>query len=185
MPETVENGTFIARYSRRKVAPLVLMSAVFVLICLAMVGFFGPVESDRMGPQAQILVGWLGIAFFGFALIMLSSRLVSGGLACRIDSAGVHEPKVSSRTIPWDKIEKVGVARVTSQWMIAVVLAGDYARSLSLIRRVLIAANESWFGFSIGLSPVGTDRTLDDYVEAARHWAGDKFDNHPHFGSAR
>jgi hypothetical protein len=175
VPAFLEIDAFIARWSRWRVALIAAGSAGFVLNGLWMTGFFGPTQPDRGDPAYYLVVGWVSIVFFGACLLFAVKKLVTGGVACRIDAQGILEPRISPDPIPWQMISHARVVSIRSsgmfnrgQRMIGFDIAPDYAQRFSAIRRSLIAFNENTFGFSAALSPVGTDRSLADFVDAIR-----------------
>jgi hypothetical protein len=176
-----ESVAFIARWSPWRIALIDLGAAAFVLGGLGLVGAFGPVHPHRGTPQMLHVIGWASIVFFGLCLIVATKRLIAGGSACKIDSDGILESRISSKPIPWQMITNMRVVTISSgrmlnpgQRMIGFDIAKDYTRRFSFVRRQLIAFNRNAFGFSAALSPVGTDRSLADFLDALQFWAPDK-----------
>ena len=181
----VEANAFVAHWSPWRIALIDLGAAGFVGLGLMMVGAFGPIHPHRGPPWMFHIIGWASILFFGLCLIVATKRSLAGGSACVIDSRGISEGRISPDPIPWRVISNVRVVTISSGWpkpgqrMVGFDIAADYAQRFGPVRRRLIAMNRRAFGFSAALSPVGTDRSLDDLVTAVQSWAPDKFQNGP------
>jgi hypothetical protein len=87
---------------------LAALSAAGVALGLWIAGVFGDPHL-RGSPTARFIVGWICVAFFGFAVTVALKRMVSGGDAITVDHRGILAKQWSEDIIPWSAI--IGVSR--------------------------------------------------------------------------
>jgi hypothetical protein len=120
-------------------------------------------------------VGWIAMLFFGGCTAVIAMRFVRGGLAYRIDSHGICDGRWTSTPTPWTAIDGFREVAIRGHRMLGYDIADAYVRQLPWFRRYLAALNRYLCGFSSALSALGTDRSLDEIVDAVRIFAPDKF----------
>ncbi|MFM5949393.1 MAG: STM3941 family protein [Novosphingobium sp.] len=158
---------FVAHYSRARLALLLLGAAIFVAAGLWMVGLFGtPPSSHRYSPAAVTTAGWLCIAFFGLAAVIIAKRLVEGGEALRIGRVGISFTAWSDQTIPWSEITEISEWSMRGQRSIILHLRDPDRFPGSGALGLTAKANRAMTGGDIPISLNGTDRSFDEAVAA-------------------
>ena len=61
--------------------------------------------------REMFFVGWLGVVFFGFALVKIVQRLGEKGPQVILDDRGVYDKRSIGFVIPWSQIRYVGVTK--------------------------------------------------------------------------
>lgn len=161
-------GDFVAHYSRRRFALLLLGSLAFVIIGLEMGGVLGtPAESRRYSPAMIFVVGWFSVVFFGCCGAVALKRLFEGNsLQLRIGSSGILYPEWSDEIIPWSEIVNVSTWTVKRQKGIVLHLR-DPARfqrknSIGFFAKL----NRLSTGGDVSIVLVGANRSFEDAMSA-------------------
>ena len=105
-------------------------------------------------------IGWLGVAFFGAALLAILFQLFRRRPTVIIDDSGVMDTRLGVGYIAWEDIASISVADIHRQRFISLWLRDEAkflsrtSRSKRLLRRANRALGFSPFSLSFaGLSP--------------------------------
>lgn len=123
------------------------------------------------GDLAVMVVGYVGVAFFGFGTAVIASRLGSLGVEVRIDERGVYVRRYRPDPIPFEAIRGAGVLVIERQKMLALHLhAPDEYPAAGRAARALAAANAGMGYGDLGISVTGTDRSFEELLAAFDAW---------------
>jgi hypothetical protein len=124
--------TYSFRQSPWRSVQLLLLGAVMV-VASAFVAF-GGIQSRRMGGLLPA-IGIFGIIFFGAAMLVIISRLLTiRGPVLTISPAGVRDIRIAAETIPWRAIQTVGTWSVRRQAFVVLSVAPEIERGLRQTR---------------------------------------------------
>ena len=142
---------------------LILLALGFVVMSLWLLGAFGT------APDAPFAwSGWLGLAFFGPAAIILMRRVADRRPQIVADERGLYWRQWSEATIPWDAFESVSVQQVNRQRLLGLTLRDPQAHAPTTPLGQLARYNES-LGFAhVTLSAQGLDCSFDELHDAIR-----------------
>jgi hypothetical protein len=118
-------------------------------------------------PQLEArLFGWLGVAFFGFGVVVIARQLFRRGPVVALDDLSITDHRSPDGPLFWDQVSSLWVGSVRSSRFLCIELkdAELFVSRWSPRRRALAKANEA-LGFPpltisfAGLSP-GLDEVL-------------------------
>jgi hypothetical protein len=126
-----------------------------------MLGAFGE-RPDTPFPWS----GWLGIAFFGPAALILMNRLRDRRPQIVADERGLYWRQWSEEIIPWREFSGVTVHQVSGQRLLGLTLRNRAAYPATT-RLGQLARYNAELGFSdVTLSAQGLDRSFEDLRNA-------------------
>jgi hypothetical protein len=110
--------------------------------------------------------GWLGLAFFGPAAIILIRRVSDRRPQLIVDDRGLYWRQWSEQVIPWAEFGSVAVQTVNSQRLLGLTLRNPAAHPPTTPLGQLSRYNEQ-LGFAhVTLSAQGLDRSFDELHQA-------------------
>lgn len=172
-------AAFEAYFSRSRLLVMLPLGVAFVYLGLVLADVFAAPWPRAQDSYVIRLFGWISALFFGWITFGIAKRVVTGGLAFRIDAVGIYDPKRSPNIIPWSAIEDVRIIRIPPNRMLAnrilgYDLADNLVDRLPLLQQIMVALNRRCSGISAGIATAGTDRSFQEVIEAVREFAPDK-----------
>ena len=157
-PERLE-----CRPSRRKSLGLLLMTAALLGTCWFC--------TTLPGWDAQA-VGWVGLAFFGLAGVMLVRQAVRIGPVVVIDADGLTDRRLGVGPIGWQEITGYRTVTVESTRLLCLDLAepDQFLGRLSAWKRVAAAANRRMGFGDVCVGFVGLSPGIDEAEVVVRRW---------------
>lgn len=155
--ELVQSGSVTLKPSRWKIALFLLGTLMFTAPGVGMLVGAG-------GNRGALVVGIVTVGFFGvLGIPSLVVQFIKAGSGVVIDHRGVHLPR--KKTVPWDRIEEVGIMQVNGTRMVALIVDPGFMRHALEHRpawsRLLAGAERSIVGtdalFLPATIPVDTD----------------------------
>jgi hypothetical protein len=155
------------RADRRKVLSPLLGSAAFVALAAWAISTGDPVN---------VVVGVVGVVFFGFGVVLFGRQLASPVLL-RIDGEGYHDRSsfATPGRILWSDVGTVSIDHVGSQRFLAIALADPelVMRRAGPLRRLVMRANKE-----AGFEPVSIAEStlpfpLETLIDAMRRCNAD------------
>lgn len=146
------------RPSRLKIAGLLVLTCVMVA---------GSWLCTTLDGVVAVVVGWIGVVFFGLGLVVLPRAWLRAGTATIVVGPdGIEDRQSGYGFIPWQDVTELTIHSVHGTRMLSVHVADTeaYLARLSTKRRIGAAANQS-LGFApitlgfVGLTP-GIDEVL-------------------------
>ncbi|HSD73977.1 MAG TPA: STM3941 family protein [Steroidobacteraceae bacterium] len=132
--------------------------------------------------RAQVF-GWLGVAFFGFGLLVIARELFRRGPVVVVDDLSITDHRSGDGPVFWDQIRSVWIGSVRSSKFLCIELKDPdlFASRWSARRRAVAKTNEAlgfppvtigFAGLSPGLSEVANlirATQPDKFAESAEH----------------
>ncbi|WP_297800835.1 STM3941 family protein [uncultured Brevundimonas sp.] len=175
-------NAFVARTQPLKMIIGIIIALIFVAVGVWMTGILdkpvtsAPVDDLIIHPLPQSpsrypdwLIktgGWVSIVFFGGVALVGAKRITSPSEHLRIDRMGVLVPSYTEHPIPWDQIEHIGTWSHRGQKALVIKLCDPSRYPRAPWKRMFDSMNSGLSGGEIGLSMLGTDRTLDQALDA-------------------
>jgi hypothetical protein len=163
------------RTSRARALRLVLLSLVMVAgsLFVALVVPDGELHGPLLaaGPTGIRVVGWTGVAFFGFAVYRAVALVFDRAPRIRIAPDGLWARDLRLGTIPWDDVLDARLVKVSGTELVTLTLAERHVSGLGKAARAIAAANQGIVGapFALGAAGLEVDaRALLGLVERAR-----------------
>lgn len=173
---------FVARTQPLKVLLGILIALGFVAIGIWMTGIMDkpvtpPAANDLMIyplPQTSSRypdwfvkpMGWVSIILFGGFAVIGAVRLTNPADHLRINRMGVVVPSYTERLITWAEISDVTTWSHRGQKSLVIKLIDPARFNRPARKRTLDSLNRGISGGDIGLSMIGTDRSLKQALEA-------------------
>jgi hypothetical protein len=158
---------FIACNSRPRIAMLVLLSGMFVVGGLWMLGAFGSPPQSHRYPAAVIpAIGWSSLIFFGLCGIAWARKFFDRRVQLQIGPSGVRWHSWSDDLIPWSEVQDVTIWSYRRQKCIVLHLRDPELFPGRGLAAMLAGANRKMTGGDISISLTGTDRTFEDAMAA-------------------
>lgn len=119
-------------------------------------------------------VGWLGVAFFGYGLIVLVVRTFRGEPEVLVSSEGILDRKNRFGFIPWTEVESVHVGEISGTRMLCVELIDpeSHLSRPSPWHRWLAGASNTLGLSTVTIGFVGLSPGLDDALLLVERHAG-------------
>lgn len=153
--------TFVAKPSIWRQLLLLAGALGFVVAGAWIAGLLG---SDY--PQGREWLGWVCMIFFGACLVGIGLRLFESDDVLRIGPSGIWYRHWSTDTIPWHQITKVGVWEHRGQRTVLLHLVDPSRFPSTTLAGKLAAANRALTGGDIAINIIGTDRSVDELLDA-------------------
>ena len=158
---------FVAYTSRWRSVLLAFLSLGFVVLGCWMVGAFGPPPASLRYPEGEtVVVGWFGIAFFGFCAVGWGKQVFATKEQLRIGALGIRWARWSSQTIPWSEITDVTSWSYRGQRSIVLHLRDATRFPAQGVLGAVAGANRMLTGGDIAVSLTGTDQSFDAAMSA-------------------
>lgn len=128
--------------SRPRLVGLLVVSLVFAVLCGALV--VGSVSQQDISAFAGVM-GVIGVAFFGPAVVFAAVRSFSGAPALVLDADGLHDNAAWAAvgTVPWSNIVAARATSFGTQSVLEVAVRDPQAivAGTTGLRRMMLAAN--------------------------------------------
>ena len=147
-----------------------LRTAGLLLLALLMTGvsWFAATHAG----DYRAYVGWLGVALFGLATIMIARQLSNREPVVTIDSQGIRSMRLGTDMLSWSDIDSASIGKVQSTRFLCLWLKDEdrYLQSLSAPKAMLARSNRA-LGFpAVTISFQGLVPGLDAAIaEVAKH----------------
>jgi hypothetical protein len=144
---------------------LIVLALGFVLMSLWLIGAFGSAPDHGLGWS-----GWIGLAFFGPAAVILIRRVSDRRPQIIADQRGLYWRQWSGQTIPWEEFDSIEVQHISGQRLLGLNLRDPDAHPPTTPLGKLARYNEQ-LGFAhVTLSAQGLDRSFDEMHGAFTHF---------------
>ena len=125
------SATIEVHQSPWKLVGLTLAFVALIATCAFVV--FGPPSQKQTG--FATLMGWFGLAFFGFGGIKLLWRVVTvRGPTLVISPQGLHDVRVSARPIPWTAVRDLRTWGYKGQKILVVDIDPEVEKGIGVTR---------------------------------------------------
>lgn len=128
--------------SRPRLLGLLVVSLVFVVLCGALA--VGSASQSDISAFAGVM-GVIGVAFFGLAVVFAAVRSVRGAPALVLDADGLHDNAAwaAAGTVPWSNIVVADATSFGMQSMLVVAVRDPQAvvAGTTGLRRMMLSAN--------------------------------------------
>ena len=107
----------------------------FLGLVLVAISYFSTTSDDAVTK----VIGWLGIIFFGFLIILNTVRAFRPSVQVQIDNNGITDFRINFGLITWRDLKKVRIKNVRSQRFLCLEVANPeiYLSKLSATKRKL------------------------------------------------
>jgi hypothetical protein len=95
------------------------------------------------GTGLAVVVGWVGLVFFGTACVFAVIQLFRRRPSIIIDAEGLYWVRLGKDRIPWTRVARVSISGIQRQRFLCLWLHDEdaYVDSLALARRTVAKAN--------------------------------------------
>ena len=167
LPDIIEIG-----YSWKRLLVL-LAGGVALTACSAAIAFhwFPDMKVDAF----YTVVGYFGVAFFGFAILKIGWLLLTArGPVLFIDRNGIRDLRISPNVIPWDAVEQIGIGEVKKQAFVTLKVTPGLEKQLvaSAGRKLTKAANHALGVDGIVINPSGLQVDPETLLEVCNAYRG-------------
>jgi hypothetical protein len=164
-----ENQTIVKKDVGKQVL-LFLGCAAFIFGSYHMIkGTFG---SSRYSPEFLMVVGIIGILFFGLAGISMIFSFLKSSPALIIHEKGIrnYSQAGSSYLIEWDNIKVIKIITVSGKKLIAIELIDDQKvfDHVNAPTRALMKLNARFYGTPAFIASVMIDMKIEDILSLIR-----------------
>ncbi|MHC3128297.1 hypothetical protein OB03_13875 [Brevundimonas sp. GN22] len=182
MTEARPMEAFVARTQPLRIIAGIIIALVFAGIGLWMTGIFDkpvslppvidmvfhptPHRPSRFPDWLIKSTGWISLVLSGGIALVGATRITNPTEHLRIDRMGILVPSFTERPIPWDQIEHIGTWSHHGQKSLVIKLRDPSRYPRAPWKRMLDSLNSELSGGEIGLSMLGTDRTLGQALDA-------------------
>jgi hypothetical protein len=156
LPARVEISTSRAKLIVLVVAG-VMMTAASALLAFQLLPSSAIVSGSYAAP-----VGYVGLAFFGLATLLLVWRLSTAhGVVLTLDAEGIRDRRISDKVIPWSAVRNISTWQKQSQKVMILKIDPAFERQLGFSRFARMARQASRAfgadGLGIGANDLKTD----------------------------
>ena len=157
----------VARPSLWRMILLVICGFGFIAFGTYILGWIG--EAPKPGKE---WLGWVMLAIFVPATIMLFVRMFDTGDVMRISAQGIYYRYWSEATIPWNAIEKIIIWSYRGQKTIVLKLVDVSQYPASSTWRKLVSLNSRTAGGDIAINLARTNLSTRRALRAIEHFSG-------------
>ena len=148
--------------------PFVAASLLMVAGCLAIaIGEFARFNVFERG------VGWFGVFFFGYGLIVATKRALGLGLpVISMTPEGFHATQVTKRPVPWSEIVKVGKWSFSGSDVLVVKVTEPAMRmtGLTWMARLTLIPNRFLGIDGLAIALTGMPTTASQFVKIVKSY---------------
>jgi hypothetical protein len=127
------------------------------------------IDNGRGPGPAEIIFGGLATLFFGWATLILVSRVFNRDIVMRIDDQGFWWAPMSDQTIPWPAVDHAWVASVRGRKFISIRLRDSKRFEWKGRFRFFNALNRLLRFGDVTLSVQGLNCSFDELRSAIEH----------------
>ncbi|MDO5641363.1 MAG: STM3941 family protein [Paracoccus sp. (in: a-proteobacteria)] len=142
------------------------------LLGLLMAGLSGVAAFGWLGSGPAgllILIGWIGLIFFGATTIAWARRgLLARNMALTMDRNGLHDPRVAARPIPWLAIEDAYTWSMSGQNVLVLQVPAETEAAIGLtwIARMTRKPNKRLGADGLAITAAGLRMGYPELVDA-------------------
>jgi len=150
-----------ARNSSLKYIGFAAICAVFVVIGVVMLLF------PRTGEWRETMIGWSGVIFFGFGLVIFLRQILDSRPRIVIDEHGIFDRTLSVGVIEWQDIEHAYLNSVVGNPFVSLRLndTEKYLQRAMSSQKKLARLNKYLGAETININLSGIDKSPDEILE--------------------
>lgn len=172
MTQIDTSSTTVIEKSPAQTMLLATFCLIFVLMCIWLL--FGDLEGFRNFAGLAPVFGGIGLAFFGFCLIVILRRGLSGPKATiTLTPTGITDLRVSPDEIPWSAVENISTWSANKQNIMVVRIPAEAEAKITLttIAKMTRKANKALGADGLAIAATGLKASHPELLNLTQTYA--------------